>query len=260
MSRGICICPKRGRTQCPKEKNPDKQEICYDDIYNEIEARFASAKEIELNWELMVLQSNPEMKILWDYALELNKKVIVISDMYHSYEDLSQLLIKNEFHAFEHLYVSSCYGKTKKKGTLFEQVFQDLQVKPQDIVHIGDNKKGDFRTPAKLGIQAILYKQVAHQFLAINERARRFAEQNVPSLGKSILVAMLAIRWRKQTCNKTVVNIGTTLVMPMQPLWLMVIPNGLKQQLSRNNSTIFYLLLEMDFYYKKLLNISIVVR
>ncbi|MFC3172141.1 HAD-IA family hydrolase [Acinetobacter vivianii] len=147
-----------------RKKNPDKQEICYDDIYNEIEARFASAKEIELNWELMVLQSNPEMKILWDYALELNKKVIVISDMYHSYEDLSQLLIKNEFHAFEHLYVSSCYGKTKKKGTLFEQVFQDLQVKPQDIVHIGDNKKGDFRTPAKLGIQAILYKQVAHQF------------------------------------------------------------------------------------------------
>ncbi len=185
-----------------RKKNPDKQEICYDDIYNEIETRFASAKEIELNWELMVLQSNPEMKILWDYALELNKKVIVISDMYHSYEDLSQLLIKNEFHAFEHLYVSSCYGKTKKKGTLFEQVFQDLQVKPQDIVHIGDNKKGDFRTPAKLGIQAILYKQVAHQFLAINERARRFTEQNVPSLGKSILVAMLAIRWRKQTLQQ----------------------------------------------------------
>ncbi|MBJ9957457.1 HAD-IA family hydrolase [Acinetobacter courvalinii] len=185
-----------------RKKNPDKQEICYDDIYNEIEARFATAKKIELDWEFMVLQPNPEMKILWDYALELNKKVIVISDMYHSYEDLSQLLIKNKFHAFAHLYVSSRYGKTKKKGTLFEQVFHDLQVKPQDIVHIGDNKKGDFRTPAKLGMQAILYKQVTHQFLAINERARRFTEQNVSSLGKSILVAMLAMRWRKQTLQQ----------------------------------------------------------
>jgi len=123
-----------------RKKNPDKQEICYDDIYNEIEARFSSAKKIELDWEFMVLQPNPEMKILWDYALELNKKVIVISDMYHSYEDLSQLLIKNKFHAFAHLYVSSRYGKTKKKGTLFEQVFHDLHVNPQEFVHIGDNK------------------------------------------------------------------------------------------------------------------------
>lgn len=75
-------------------------------------------------------------------------------------------------------------------------------MKPQDIVHIGDNRKGDFRTPAKLGMQAILYKQVTHQFLAINERARRFTEQNVSSLGKSILVAMLAMRWRKQTLQQ----------------------------------------------------------
>ncbi|MCH7296015.1 HAD-IA family hydrolase [Acinetobacter higginsii] len=182
-----------------RKKNPDRQEICYDDIYNEIEAEFKCAKEIELNWEFMVLQPNPEMKILWDYALELNKKVIVISDMYHSFESLQKLLIKNEFHAFEHLYVSSSYGKTKKKGTLFEQVFSDLKVSAQDIVHIGDNKKGDYRAPAKLGVQAILYKQVAQQFLAVDERVRRFTEQGTLNLGKSILVAMLAMRWLKQS-------------------------------------------------------------
>ncbi|VXA57530.1 conserved hypothetical protein [Acinetobacter proteolyticus] len=178
-----------------RKKNPDRQEICYDDIYNEIETEFKCAKEIELNWEFRVLQPNPEMKLLWDYALELNKKVIVISDMYHSFESLKQLLINNKFHAFEHLYVSSHYGKTKKKGTLFEQVLSDLKVSAQDIVHIGDNKKGDYRTPKKQGIQAILYKQVVQQFLAVDERAKRFTEQGTLNLGKSILVAMLAIRW-----------------------------------------------------------------
>ncbi|MCH7314656.1 HAD-IA family hydrolase [Acinetobacter sp. ANC 3882] len=186
-----------------RKKNPDRQEICYDDIYNEIDIQFKSAKEIELNWEFRLLQPNPEMKILWNYALELKKKVIVISDMYHSFESLEQLLIKNEFYAFEHLYVSSTYGKTKKKGTLFEHVFSDLKVKAQDIVHIGDNKKGDYRAPVKLGIQAILYKQVAQQFLAVDERARRFTEQGPLNLGKSILVAMLALRWLKQSLAQT---------------------------------------------------------
>ncbi|WP_151765703.1 HAD family hydrolase [Acinetobacter colistiniresistens] len=182
-----------------RKRQPNKQDITYDDIYNEIEAKFKCAKETELNWEFMVLQPNPEMKILWDYALELKKRVIVVSDMYHSFDTLKKLLIKNGFHAFEHLYVSSAYCKTKKKGTLFQQVISDLQVNSRNIVHIGDNKNGDFRAPAKLGIKAILYQQVAHQFLAMNTKARKFNEQSAASLGQSILVAMLAMRWLKSS-------------------------------------------------------------
>ena len=63
-------------------KNLDKNEITLDDIYEFIGARYNHLKQFEIEWETKILQINPEIKEIYDYAIKKNKKVIIVSDMY----------------------------------------------------------------------------------------------------------------------------------------------------------------------------------
>jgi predicted HAD superfamily hydrolase len=52
------------------------------------------------------------------------------------------------------LYLSSEIGLTKREGTLFEFVCQDLKIDRTKLIHIGDSWSSDFQIPKKLGISA----------------------------------------------------------------------------------------------------------
>ena len=134
-----------------------KEEITYDQIYDNIDENFKDMKDKELSLEFNSILLNEEVKGLYDYAKSLRKEVIFISDMYLPVDFIKKLLTKFEINDYMELYVSSELKLTKNKGSLFKRVISDLKYNPEDIFHIGDNKRSDFIIPKKLGMKAIRY-------------------------------------------------------------------------------------------------------
>ena len=57
------------------------------------------------------------------------------------------------FTAGDGLYVSSRHGVTKRTGRLFQLFLSTEQVRPREVVHVGDNPYTDAKMPLSLGIQ-----------------------------------------------------------------------------------------------------------
>ena len=69
----------------------------YDEIYSVLPSDFRFLKEKEIQLEKDTLYANPQMKEIFDYAKSLNKRIILISDMYFSSDILDDILNKNGF-------------------------------------------------------------------------------------------------------------------------------------------------------------------
>ena len=71
-----------------------REEIKYDEIYDNIDENFRDMKDKELCLEFNSLLLNEEIKDLYDYAKSLEKKLIFISDMYLPVRFIEKLLNK----------------------------------------------------------------------------------------------------------------------------------------------------------------------
>ena len=182
--------------------NPNKQDIIFDDIYAEIKLQFQPFKQAELDLERQVLTANPEMKLLWQYARQQQKKILICTDMYLPRAVLVDVLARNGFADFDALYISGELAKTKKTGALFQHVLTDLNITAQQILHIGDNPKGDFKVPKALGIECLLYPQVLQQYRQVEKKADLYAQSH-QSLGQSMILALNAWQWHQQRFSTT---------------------------------------------------------
>jgi HAD superfamily hydrolase (TIGR01549 family) len=182
-------------------KNPSRQDITFDEIYEEIDDLFKPYKQVELDLEMQVLMQNPQMKQIYDYAKSQNKKIIIASDMYLPSSFISKALQKNGFCDHDKIYISSELGKTKYHATLYQHIIDDLNVCPNEILHIGDNIFSDYQNAKKLGICCVHYQQVIAQFLESNSRMQQYLDQAEESLGRNIFIAILALRYQKKILN-----------------------------------------------------------
>ncbi len=64
--------------------------------------------------------------------------------MYLPKSFLSSVLHNNGY-TFKHLFVSYEYRKTKHYGDLYPEVLNELDIYPEDILHIGDNYNSDIK-------------------------------------------------------------------------------------------------------------------
>ncbi|KAB8123958.1 glycosyltransferase [Komagataeibacter medellinensis] len=84
------------------------------------------------------------------------KKIIAISDMYFSTEEIRKVLANvGLLDLFDAVYVSSTVNKTKQTGNLFKQVCLEHNLKPADLMHFGDNTVSDVANPRRLGIAGV---------------------------------------------------------------------------------------------------------
>ena len=194
----FAICRQEAEKDARVEHR-SREDIRFEQIYQNIDDIFKPLQEIEISWEERVLRPNFELKQVYDYALSQNKTIVIISDMYLPTDFIAKVLRKNGYDGWERLYVSGDIGLTKGTGNLFKRVLQDFSLDtPKKVLHIGDNKHSDYKAPHKLGIECVLYKQVLEQFLDAHKylyELHREAEQN---LGLSILLSVLAYRWHEQ--------------------------------------------------------------
>lgn len=174
---------KRARKVSPRE------DIFFDEIYKFIDIKYAHLKEHELKLEKQILHKNTRATEIYNYAKSLGKRIIITSDMYFDSEFLKSVLLKEGF-SFEKLYVSSEIGKTKWSGTLFDYILRDLNISPEQILHIGDNAQSDVEIPKRKGIFVYHVNRLVEEFFSKNKNFSEFYDIHRKDIACSILFAI----------------------------------------------------------------------
>ncbi len=172
-----------------------QEEITLDQIYEFMPDNYVYLKEKEVEFEMQVLQPNPQMKEVFETALKMGKKVIITSDMYLDIRVIHQILMQKGYVGFQKIYLSSDQQKTKETGHLFDYLVSDLKVSPKSILHIGDNKKSDVKIPRKKGIATHHYKSIQKQFLNTDKRLYQFWQKEQNNFEASLLLGVLALSY-----------------------------------------------------------------
>ena len=144
-----------------KEKHPFFQEITLDEIYAYLHAEYCLpdhivrfAKELEIALELRFCSSRTSAQELYELAKYLGKRIIIVSDMYLPREVIERILHQNGYTEYDRLYVSSEVRLTKHHGDLYRYVLQDLNIRPDSMVYIGDDWHDDYINAQKYGIRS----------------------------------------------------------------------------------------------------------
>jgi len=118
----------------------------------------------EFEMDLQVLRPRPIGVQLVELARSMGKKVVFVSDIYYSTEQVAAMLERCGIKGYDRLFTSCDEGKLKHSGTLFPHVFEVLKVKPEHVVHIGDNEHSDVKMAKQSGATARWLPQAAATF------------------------------------------------------------------------------------------------
>ncbi|HEB9332198.1 TPA: HAD-IA family hydrolase, partial [Campylobacter coli] len=169
--------------------------VKYDEIYKQINKEFFYLKDIEKKLELQTIYANPEMKALFDFLVKIKKKVVLISDMYHSKEFIENILEKNGIIGYDNIYISSDIGKSKHNGGIYDYVVADLGIDKNEILHIGDNYYSDVEMANKNQIEAIYYKAPMVDFFDNYLTFKNFYFLKEEHLTISIIIGVIVKKW-----------------------------------------------------------------
>ena len=214
------------------------EDITIDEIYSKLDKNLRD-KEMEI--EAQILQCNEEILEIYNYALEQGKQIIITSDMYLPTNFLAQVLNDKGFKNFSKLSVSGEIGKCKATGNLYKFIIQDLNISPDKILHIGDNKISDIEKAKENSIEAFYYKNIFERFKIskINNYAfEYFDNYAIDKISSSSIIALSAINWINQNDKSNYwkdlgYNIGG-------PLALSVVTSIFTIAKQRNLSDIFF--------------------
>lgn len=172
------------------------EDVTIDEIYERLPKEFLAYKEKELLLEEQLLQPNHEVVELFNYAKEKNKTVIISSDMYIGTTVLANILKKKGITDFDKIYVSCDIKKTKACGMLYDYILEDLRIKPQEMLHIGDNMESDIEKAASRNIDTFFYEIKRSQFIKVqdNKKLATFYTAN-KNLTLSIILGLKLLAW-----------------------------------------------------------------
>lgn len=141
------------------------REILFDEIYEKMQKDFNLSnksidylKKLEIETELKNLVGISENIEKIKQLIKDEKRVVLISDMYHSSNTIRTFLahIDPIFNDIK-IYVSSEYRASKAQGDLYSKVREIEGIKKQNWYHLGDNLHSDFKMAKKIGIKAERY-------------------------------------------------------------------------------------------------------
>ena len=112
------------------------------------------------DWKKILSDLTHLIKIYKDVNPTLTKlkrkyKLIIVT---HSTKVLLDLKIKpnNLDKYFTKIYSTPSDFRSSKTKEIYEKILKDLNLKPEELIHIGDDKEFDFDVPKKLGIKCFL--------------------------------------------------------------------------------------------------------
>ena len=166
--------------ECKKNKGKGFDEECRIlDVFKILEKEIFN-KEMNIEEELLreeieqekkVIFINPEILPIFEKYKDL--KMYCISDFYMSAESLKELLdYLNLPVKIEKIYSSADYLLNKRTGNLYKKAEEELGIKPEDHIHVGDNQYSDIEMANSLGIETI--KTTKTEFDFVPEKGRKF--------------------------------------------------------------------------------------
>ncbi|MBO4797750.1 MAG: HAD-IA family hydrolase [Candidatus Methanomethylophilaceae archaeon] len=163
-----------------------KAEVTLDEIYSYLGPGMqVSGREIETEKALCV--ANPETAAMVSEAIEAGKKVIIATDVYLPRETVEYILEASGIR-YHHLFVSSEEGVTKHSGEMFRRITDRLNIRPEDMVHIGDSARSDVEMASRSGVRGIKYVRQDEKYFKENPWAKRFASEK--SLEHSVIAGI----------------------------------------------------------------------
>jgi HAD superfamily hydrolase (TIGR01549 family) len=121
-----------------------------------------SAKEvyllgkIEIEYEKNWLKPNKKNLTRLKTLHSKNLPIIIVSDMYLELEQIEELLIHFDISQYiTKIYVSSTNNFSKVDGSAFKKICSNLEIKPEELLHFGDNHSSDYTIPKQLAIDAV---------------------------------------------------------------------------------------------------------
>lgn len=136
--------------------------------------------KVEIDQEKRSIFINPEILPIFEKYKDL--KMYCISDFYMSAENLKELLDYVKIPVkIEKIYSSADYLLNKRTGNLYKKAEEELNIEPEEHIHVGDNQYSDIQVANDLGIETI--KTTKTDFNFIPERERKL-EVNLDSIKK----------------------------------------------------------------------------
>ena len=110
--------------------------------------------ELELGLERELLRPVPSVIDRARAHHRQGDRIVFISDTYHPENVLRGWLEEHlDFEVGDRLYVSNRFGSAKRSGRLFEIVAERENVRPQDILHVGNDERADVRSARRYGVR-----------------------------------------------------------------------------------------------------------
>ena len=125
----------------------------------------------EIEEEKRCIFINPDILPIFEKYKDL--KMYCISDFYMGAESLKELLDFLQIPVkIEKIYSSADYLLNKRTGNLYKKAEEEIGIKPEDHIHVGDNQYSDIEVAKSLGIETI--KMTKTEFDFVPEKERRF--------------------------------------------------------------------------------------
>ena len=143
----------------------------------------------ELEWRLERRHTRvaAELLALVQEARAAGARVIAVSDMYLSGQDLERLLASHGVAEVERAYASSDVGLSKFTGRLYGHVLRAEGVATRDLLHVGDNVAADVWSARAAGVDAVRVLPARATASDAPPAAARGADAAAFALGSDVL-------------------------------------------------------------------------
>ena len=119
--------------------------------------------DIEIKQEKNMIYINKDILPIFEKYKDL--RMCCISDFYMSAKELEELLnYVNVPVKFEKIYSSADYLLNKGSGNLYKEAEKELDIKPEEHIHVGDNPFCDIEVPKNMGIETIKMENIPMYF------------------------------------------------------------------------------------------------
>lgn len=151
------------RSEAEMKARKLKKEPAIQDIYAIIAEKMnvdaMSGIKREFDVERLVCFANPYMLEVFNRLKRMNKKIVIVSDMYFSQKELKILLQQCGYRNIDEIYVSCEYNEGKGDGCL-QKIVEKVYGTDKSYIHIGDNPFSDIQGSRKIGWDAYYYPNV----------------------------------------------------------------------------------------------------
>ena len=166
---------------CQENKKAGNDDECrIIDVFKKLQQEIFKEKIEDISEELLreeiekekrAIYINPEILPIFEKYKDL--KMYCISDFYMSADNLKELLDHLQIPVkIEKIYSSADYLLNKRTGNLYKKAEEEIGVKPEDHIHVGDNQYSDIDMAKSLGIETI--KTTKTEFNFLPEKGRKF--------------------------------------------------------------------------------------